>query len=46
MHEGKEAWNKGISSAKHACVHCGTMMDAGNLKKHHNDNCKLKDKEI
>ena len=45
MHEGKEAWNKGIPSVKHACIHCGIMMDAGNLKKLHNDNCKLKDKE-
>lgn len=37
---GKNA--KGVSRPKRACVHCGISMDAGNLAKLHNDNCKLR----
>lgn len=42
LHVGKSAWNKGISSEKTACIHCGKLMDAGNMKLHHGDNCKNK----
>jgi hypothetical protein len=34
--------NKGIPKPKMACVHCGKLCSAGNLKKHHNDNCRHK----
>jgi hypothetical protein len=37
---------KGRVLPKTPCVHCGRMMDAGNMKQHHGNRCKLKDKEI
>lgn len=42
MHTGKTAWNKGLSSARTPCIHCGKLMDAGNMKLHHGDKCKRK----
>ncbi len=40
LHVGKTAWNKGKPAKKKSCVHCSKMVDAGNMKKHHGDNCK------
>jgi len=37
---GKTPWNKGIVRDKSACIHCQKMVDAANLKRWHNDNCK------
>lgn len=42
MYTGKTAWNKGVSSKKTPCIHCGKLMDAGNMKLHHGNKCKNK----
>jgi hypothetical protein len=39
-----EAWNKGKKMKQVACPHCGKMVDVGNSKRWHFDNCKLKKK--
>jgi len=36
LHSGKIAWNKGVTSARISCLHCGKMYDPGNFKKHIN----------
>ena len=38
----QEAWNKGIEMEKTECTHCGKMVDKGNGKRWHFDNCKMK----
>jgi hypothetical protein len=40
--KGKIPWNKGISQLKLACIHCGKLCAANNLKKWHGDNCRHK----
>jgi hypothetical protein len=40
--KGRPTGRKGIPLPKMACVHCGKLCDAGNLKKWHNDNCRHK----
>lgn len=37
---GKPATNKGKSPPKYLCIHCGSMVSNGNLKRWHGDNCK------
>lgn len=39
---GYVPWNKGMSPEKYACDHCGKECSPTNLKRWHNDNCKLK----
>jgi hypothetical protein len=34
------AWNKGIEMEKIECPHCGKILDKGNAKRWHFDNCK------
>lgn len=34
-------WNKGISQPKFKCLHCEKSVAIPNLKKWHNDNCKV-----
>ena len=36
------AWNKGIEQPKTECPHCKKMVDKGNGKRWHFENCKLK----
>lgn len=43
MYKGKVAWNKGIASSKTECIHCKKLVDAGNMKQHHGDNCRYKE---
>ena len=38
----QEAWNKGKEMEKIECPHCQKMVDKGNAKRWHFDNCKLK----
>ena len=38
----QEAWNKGIEMEKTECPNCGKMVDKGNGKRWHFDNCKMK----
>ena len=38
----QEAWNKGIEMEKIECPHCEKIIDKGNAKRWHFDNCKLK----
>jgi hypothetical protein len=40
--KGRPSGRKGIPHPKMACRHCGKLCDAGNLKQHHNDNCRHK----
>jgi hypothetical protein len=40
--KGRPSKNKGIPKPKMACVHCGKLCAANNLKKWHNDNCRHK----
>jgi hypothetical protein len=40
--KGRPTGRKGISQPKMACVHCGKLCAANNLKKWHNDNCRHK----
>ena len=40
--KGLEPWNKGINLIKIQCPHCQKMVDSGNAKRWHFDNCKLK----
>jgi hypothetical protein len=35
-------WNKGLKLAQSECPHCGKMVDVGNGKRWHFNNCKLK----
>lgn len=37
----QEAWNKGKHIKKSLCPHCNKMVDIGNLKRWHLDNCKF-----
>lgn len=41
---GIEPWNKGLKLEQIECPHCGKMVDTGNGKRWHFDNCKLKTK--
>jgi hypothetical protein len=36
------AWNKGLEQTKLECPHCNKMVDVGNGKRWHFDNCKFK----
>lgn len=36
------AWNKGSNQIKTECPYCNKMVDAGNGKRWHFENCKLK----
>lgn len=36
------SWNKGIKMTQTECPHCGKMVDGGNGKRWHFDNCKFK----
>lgn len=38
-----KAWNKGKKMPKYPCKYCGKMVDKMNLKKWHDENCKLKE---
>lgn len=38
------SWNKGLKQEKSECPYCNKMVDAGNGKRWHFDNCKMKDK--
>ena len=38
---GKESWNKGKEMVKTKCPHCKKMVDKGNGKRWHFENCKL-----
>jgi hypothetical protein len=40
--KGRPTGRKGISKPKMACVHCGKLCDATNLKRWHGDNCRHK----
>ena len=40
--KGLEPWNKGIIMEKLSCPHCNKLVDVGNGKRWHFDNCKLK----
>ena len=40
--KGMEPWNKGLVTTKFECPHCGKMVDSGNGKRWHFDNCKFK----
>jgi hypothetical protein len=40
--KGLEPWNKGVTMSKTECPHCNKMVDTGNGKRWHFDNCKLK----
>lgn len=40
--KGLEPWNKGVTMSKTECPHCNKMVDIGNGKRWHFDNCKLK----
>ena len=40
--KGLEPWNKGIEMTKTECPHCGKLVDIGNGKRWHFDNCKNK----
>jgi hypothetical protein len=40
--KGLEPWNKGVTMNKIECPHCNKMVDIGNGKRWHFDNCKLK----
>jgi hypothetical protein len=40
LREANKGQGKGIPKPKMACVHCGKLCSAGNLKKYHNDNCR------
>jgi hypothetical protein len=40
--EKMSSWQKGVSKPKHQCPYCKKEMSLMNLKKWHNDNCKLK----
>ena len=43
----QEAWNKGKEMEKIECPHCSKMVDKGNAKRWHFDNCKeIKDVSI
>ena len=44
LSENLKGKNKGRILPKTACQHCGKLCDGGNLKRHHNDNCKMKEK--
>ena len=33
-------WNKGIQISKVECIHCKKLVDVGNMKRWHGDNCK------
>ena len=39
--KGRITWNKGIPSKRKECPHCFKLLDAGNFKKSHGDNCKV-----
>lgn len=39
--KGLEPWNKGVTMTKTECPHCNKMVDTGNGKRWHFDNCKL-----
>jgi len=41
--KGKPPHNKGVSPPKYTCKNCGAMVSNGNLKRWHNDNCKIVD---
>lgn len=41
----QEAWNKGVEMEKSECPHCSKMVDKGNGKRWHFDNCKMKEDE-
>jgi hypothetical protein len=38
--QGKTPWNKGLVIPKTECPHCGKLVDEGNGKRWHFDNCK------
>jgi acetyl-CoA carboxylase beta subunit len=38
----QKAWNKGLEAKKSECTHCKKMVDKGNGKRWHFDNCKLR----
>ena len=40
--KGRVALNKGKKLKTYSCKHCGIFTTGGNLKRWHNDNCKLK----
>jgi hypothetical protein len=40
--KGIPSGRKGISQPKLACIHCGKLCAAGNLKRWHGDNCRHK----
>jgi len=42
--KGRPGLNKGKRLKVYPCVHCGLETTGGNLKRWHNDNCKLKEK--
>jgi len=40
--QGNIPWNKGMSTSKSACPHCGKMVDYRNMSRWHGDRCKQK----